>query len=97
MAVVPTLSKHIYHLGYDLCDPGKDYEPLWAFLHRIGVRALASEWLVETTMTRVQLAEAIARLMDANDRLLITLLPGNNWACKNLLPGAYEWLAARRP
>lgn len=50
-----------------------------------------------STLAPADLAAALARLMDANDGLLVTELPGSRWACKNLLPGAYEWLIARRP
>ncbi len=75
MAVVPRLPTFIHHVGYDLRAPGKDYKPLWEYLGRIGVRALASEWLVETTLAPADLAAALARLMDANDGLLVTELP----------------------
>lgn len=75
-----------YLISYDLLKPGKDYEPLWAALRKIGAqRELDSEWAVTlNNTTPLKVAEYIAQFMDANDRLLVTEMPPN-YAYMNLI------------
>jgi hypothetical protein len=75
-----------YLISYDLLRPGKDYEPLWAALKKIGAaRELESEWVVTLlNTTPLKVAEYVAQYMDANDRLLVTEMPAN-YAYMNLI------------
>lgn len=88
---------HVYQVGYDLIRPGQNYQPLWDYLSRIGVRAMLSAWLVETTLLSGELRTEIQRFTDNNDRILITEITNSNWATWNLLPGAADWLKRRFP
>ena len=90
-------AKYVYHVAYDLVRPGQKYPELWAYLERIGVRALLSAWLVETPMLAAELRDALARFIDDNDRLIITEITNSNWAGKRWLPGSGDWLKRRFP
>ncbi|MGE0530853.1 MAG: hypothetical protein AB7G40_12020 [Hyphomonadaceae bacterium] len=87
----------IYHVCYDLRRPGQNYQPVWDLLGGIGVKATESAYLIDTPSTAVQVRDALMRIVDANDRILVTELSGSSWASQNLLPGALQWLKARRP
>jgi len=76
----------LYLISYDLMAPGKNYEPLWAELRKLGaIRILESEWLVRRTNTTPKgLADYILQFMDANDRIFVTEVP-NNYAYRTLI------------
>ncbi|MXS74720.1 hypothetical protein CSIV_04280 [Microbacterium sp. CSI-V] len=62
-----------YIVTYDLRAPGRDYQPLYAYLNSLpyAVRPLESVWLVETTLSPFELRDALAKVADANDGILV--------------------------
>ena len=88
----------IFAVSYDLRAPGRNYQPLYDVLEGSGVRALESFWFVEANMTPTEVRDILRKSMDQNDGLFVsTIEPGPTWAAYKLLPGALEWLQARRP
>jgi hypothetical protein len=75
-----------YLISYDLMAPGKNYEPLWDALRKIGaVRVLESEWLCRRVNTSPKgLAEYCVHFMDANDKIFVTEV-ADNYAYRLLL------------
>lgn len=75
----------LYVVSYDLLSPGRNYEPLYSELIRLGgVRVLLSQWLVASHSTSVQLRDHFRQHLDANDRLLVNAID-QAWAGYNLL------------
>ena len=76
----------VYVISYDLNKPGKDYEPLWAELRRLGCKSiLLSQWAGNLTGTAENVRDHFWRYMDSNDRLLIMERDGGNFAAINLM------------
>lgn len=62
-------------ITYDLRAPGRNYEPLYAELKRLGAfRVLESVWCYYGTMEPGPMMEYLLKVLDANDGLLITTL-----------------------
>jgi hypothetical protein len=81
-------------VGYDLNQPGQNYEPLWRRLKEFGTwwHHLDSTWLVRTEMTAVELRNELKPLLDASDELLVIDISGKSWAGTGLTDRAYTWL-----
>jgi hypothetical protein len=67
-----------YHVGYDLCAPGRNYDSL---IKRLGdwraVRVLKSEWIIEAVNVSAEaIRDDLRKHMDANDRLLVVTMTG---------------------
>lgn len=80
----------VYVVGYDLRDPGRNYQPLYNALERAGARrVLLSDWLLRSGQTAVQIRDALLQFIDSNDRLFVNLLDG--WAGFNMItdPNAF--------
>ena len=76
---------NLYIVSYDLLTPGRNYEPLYSELLRLGAtRVLLSQWLVGSPATAMQLRDHFWQYMDPNDRLLVNAID-QNWAAFNLL------------
>ena len=76
-----------YVVSYDLREPGRDYESLYAALNALDAkRLMQSEWcLRHNNTTAVELRDHFWQYMDNNDRLLVASLDNNNWAGRNLM------------
>lgn len=63
----------LYLISYDLRSPGQNYQKLYDHLASIrATRVLESVWLVaDITGQAKPIADAVLRLIDANDRLLV--------------------------
>ena len=87
-----------YCLSYDLRAPGRNYQPLYNALSAVSaVRALQSLWLFDDPRPCAQVRDAVRKLVDPNDGVLIIDIANSNWASLNVLPGAAEWIQARFP
>lgn len=81
-----------YIVSYDLRQPDRDYESLYAALKSYGTWARINEslWAVVSSKTAVQVREHLALYTDANDRLFVIKsgveAAWRNPRCKN------EWL-----
>ncbi len=76
-----------YIISYDLVAPGRNYQPLYTELEKLGgKRVLLSQWAINSTGTSaVEIRDHLKTFMDANDRLLVTELDGTSWASFNLM------------
>lgn len=85
-----------YLITYDLAKPGRNYQPLYEAIKRLGswCHALESVWLIETSRTAAQILDALLPLIDHNDSLFITGLSGeySGWLGQN----ARQWLGSHR-
>jgi hypothetical protein len=59
-------------ISYDLRQPGRNYQPLWDELARVGAfRVLLSAWYLNGNYTCSQLRDHFRQYIDANDALLV--------------------------
>jgi hypothetical protein len=71
----------LYMVSYDLHQPGRHYESLWAELGRLGARRLlASDWAVDLNNTAGQVRDHFRSFIDDNDSLLVTKSDRHDWA-----------------
>jgi len=79
------MMKKSYLVSYDLDQPGQNYEILIGRLKQYNAkRVLYSQWVLQTTLTAIQLRDDLKAYVDSNDRLLITRVT-NDWASYNLM------------
>lgn len=80
---------------YDLRAPGRNYEPVFAYLKRFThCKGMESVWLLDTTTPTGQIRDALKTLVDANDRIFVTRLL-KDWASVNYTCGSWLNDAAR--
>lgn len=81
-------------VSYDLKAPGRDYDELYKLLKSTGTYShpLESVWLVVTPLTTVQYRDALAKVVDANDRLLVIDVSGDSAAWRNFSEATSKWL-----
>ncbi|WP_147273285.1 hypothetical protein [Paracoccus lutimaris] len=84
----------IYLVAYDLNNPGQNYEritqTLKGFAH---CHAQGSVWFVEAKGPTTALRDALAAVLDANDKLFVDEVSGA-WAGKSM-PVCGKWLNDR--
>lgn len=84
-----------YLISYDLMKPEThaDYIPLINLLKSSNnwARPLMSVWLIKTTLTPMQIAAAIRKVTDANDRVLVIEVT-KDWAGFGLSQQVINWL-----
>lgn len=67
-------------ITYDLCKPGRNYQPLWDRLEALGaVRVLESVWAIKTAASAVAIRDDLLRFIDSNDRLLVGIITSAAW------------------
>ena len=62
-----------YLISYDLRQPGRDYERLYAAIKAFGTWAHIDEsfWAVVTTQSAVQVRDHLIQFVDSNDRVFV--------------------------
>ena len=87
-------TKRTLLVGYDLIKPGKDYSKLIEHLKSFDGwwHSLDSTWLVRTTKTASALRDELKSYVDANDRVLVMDVSGDNWATVGMTKTANDWL-----
>ncbi|WP_439592385.1 hypothetical protein [Microbacterium sp.] len=67
-----------YLVSYDLRAPGRNYDDLLKYLRSLpySAKPLESLWLVETTMTAVELRDSLSRLVDKGDGIMVAKTSG---------------------
>ena len=85
----------LHAISYDLSKPERDYEKLFKAIKALGnwCHALESLWIVNTSLTVVEVRDKLKAAIDANDSLLVTELTGN-WASYNVGTTQTTWLKA---
>jgi hypothetical protein len=69
----------IHQIDYDLRQPGRNYDPLYAAIKTLGsswAHPLKSAWAVDTHLSAAQVRDELLRQIDQNDGLLVTRLQG---------------------
>jgi hypothetical protein len=81
-----------YIISYDLRQPGRNYDQLFAALRAYGTWARINEsvWAVVTTQTAVEVRDNLLNRIDANDRLFV-IRSGAEAAWRNQICKP-EWL-----
>lgn len=70
--------RKLYLVSYDLRIPGRNYQPLWDELNRLGaVRVLASQWVVRNQASAYDLVVHFTKYIDANDKMVVNELNSN--------------------
>ncbi|MCC2638630.1 MAG: hypothetical protein K0Q68_2349 [Moraxellaceae bacterium] len=86
----------MYLIGYDLNQPGKNYDALHDAIKRLGTtwcRPLDSTWIVSHPGPATAIRDELMRHIDRNDALLVTGLTGER-AWVSLHPKVSDWLKA---
>ncbi len=81
-------------IGYDLKRPGQNYSNLIAGLKGYDTwwHNLDSTWIIKTTLTVVQVRDALLAHIDRNDRLLVVQITGQPAAWYGFDQAAQDWL-----
>lgn len=83
---------HCFIISYDLCQPGRNYDELYAVLknfHNWG-RLTESTWAVVSQLTAVEIRDFLMRYIDSNDRLIV--VKGGQSAAWNKMLAKNQWL-----
>lgn len=83
-----------YSISYDLSNPGRDYDDVVSKIKEIAngwCNPVESTWLIGSSSSASQIADAIWSQMDGNDKLIVHEV-GDNWATYGLPKSTNEWL-----
>ena len=83
---------HCFIVSYDLCQPGRNYDELYATLksfHNWG-KLTESTWAVVSQLTAVEIRDLLMRYIDSNDRLIV--VKGGQSAAWNRMLAKNQWL-----
>lgn len=79
-------------ISYDLTSPGRDYEPVWAYLKTSSHwHPLGSVWIIVTDKSARTVRDDLKKLIDGNDRVLVVQVDGDSWATTGLDEGT-DWM-----
>jgi len=66
---------------YEKTNLGHDYDPLyWYLMQHVSCQISEHAWLVETSISSIQVGEVLRPLVDVNDLVLIAQVT-RNWVC----------------
>lgn len=87
---------HNLVISYDLLRQGKNYEPLFAEIKKLGgwAKVNLSVWFVSSTFTAEQARDKLIRVTDSNDKVFVVDALDNTAAWCNLDPVASDYLRA---
>ena len=88
----------VHSVSYDLRQPGRNYEPLYALLKSTGVwcRVTESHWLLNSSDTAVSLRDKIEKIVDSNDAVaVVTITTPTGWATHGLSSEKNDWLRSQ--
>ena len=80
-------------ITYDLIKPGQNYQELFDAIKAVGTwaRPLESVWIVVTRSSAKAVRDALAKHIDANDKLLVIPV-GSEWASSHLTTRMADWM-----
>lgn len=83
---------HCFIVSYDLCQPNRDYNELYAALKRFPNwgKLTESTWAVVSNATVVEIRDYLMRYIDSDDRLIV--VKGGQSAAWNRLMAKNQWL-----
>ena len=74
----------VYVISYDLNQPGQNYAALHEAIKNVGTtwwHCLTSTWMVVSSKSALEVANALWPHMDGNDKLLVNpIATGSSWA-----------------
>lgn len=84
-------------ITYDLTQPGRDYEKLFAAIRALGnwCHALESVWILDTQWGAIQIRDNLKLHVDANDKIF-TVRMQRDWGSWNLSKEIIDWLNGPR-
>lgn len=85
----------VFLIGYDLSQPGRDYKDLFEAIEALGAatHVLDSTWLVDAESTASGIRDALGKIIDTNDHLLvIAVKAGAGWATRRVDSASTDWL-----
>ena len=87
----------IYLVSYDLRAPGRNYQNLHNYLDSFPswAKPLESVWLIETSLTAVQLRDGVFQHVDANDQVFVVDVTKQPTAWRNLGAKVVEWINSK--
>lgn len=79
-------------ISYDLMNPGQNYEKVATAIRTLGTasKLLFSLWYVKSTYTAEQARDAIAKVIDANDKILVVDATNKTAYPKNIDSAAWK-------
>lgn len=86
--------KMIFHISYDLKNPGRNYSSLYEEIKKLGsswCHVVDSTWYVDTRLNSIEIRDRLTRVMDNSDELIITSV-GKDGAWFNLSNDISSWL-----
>lgn len=89
----------ILKIEYDLMTPGQQYGRIIAYIkgHRQWARPLASSWLIAAYKTAEEVRNDLLRLIDPNDKVLVTDVTGDAMAWHGLAADVTQWIHSTAP
>lgn len=83
--------EHCYLISYDLCQPGREYMPLYDAIKRFPkwARLTESFWAVISPLTTMEIRDYLLRYIDTSDRIIV-IQSGRNAAWNNLIASS-DW------
>ena len=81
-------------VDYDLVSPGQQYTRIIDYIkgHGAWAHALKSKWLIRTNKTAMQVRDDVLRLIDTNDKVLVTDVTNASMAWHGLPSDVSEWI-----
>lgn len=81
-----------YLITYDLNRPGQNYDVLFAALKNIGTHwhFMQNAWIVQTQLSAEQVRDNLARYIDRNDKLWVSLITEAAW--RGLSDDGNRWI-----
>jgi len=69
----------VYLVSYDLVAPGRNYQPLWDELKRLGAKpVLKSQWVMRNSSSAYDILVHLVKYIDANDKMIVTEVTSNS-------------------
>jgi hypothetical protein len=86
-------------VDYDLDAPGQKYQAIIQYIkgHREWANPLKSSWMIRTTKSAVQVRDDIVRLIDANDKVVVTDVTHAEMAWYGLSAEVSRWIKNTTP
>ena len=80
-------------VDYDLISPGQKYEAISQYMKaHAWAKPLKSTWLIRTTKSAAQVRDDVKRLIDYNDKLLVTDVTHAEMAWYGLPQDVANWI-----
>ena len=85
---------NIYLVSYDLIRPVKNYAAIHEHLRSYSnwAKPLESVWLINSTLTAIEVRDAAQAHMDDNDKVFVVDVTHASWATRNVSEDVNTWI-----